>query len=133
MQRFPTYCTEMRLGSHDAWVDVAEEDRKFNTDHCVVGYLVARHWLLPEFICDAVRNHHALGEMGENAARSMVAIIQLAIEIYCRDRHVPNPEWERMKGDVLPELGLSDDALPEFVDVVLEQFRDATSQPSCAV
>lgn len=124
MQRFPTYCTEMRLGTPGCWVDLAEEDRKFNADHCVVGYLVSRHWHLPDFICDAIRYHHAIGELGQHEARSMVAIVQLAVDIYYLDHHVANPEWGHIKGDVLPELGFSEDTLPEFVDVMLERFHD---------
>jgi len=122
MQRFPTYCNEMKLGTPGIWTDLGEEDRKFNADHCVVGYLVARHWHLPEFICDAIRYHHAIGDLGLPEARSMVAIVQLAIDIYYRDQRIPNMEWESLKDDVLPELGLSEDALPEFVDVILERF-----------
>mgnify|MGYP001183760140 CR=1 FL=1 len=122
MQRFPTYCNEMKLGIPGIWIDLAEEDRKFNADHCVVGYLVARHWHLPGFICDAIRYHHAIGDLGLPEARSMVAIVQLAIDIYYRDQRIPNAEWESLKGDVLPELGLSEEALPEFIDIILERF-----------
>jgi HD-like signal output (HDOD) protein len=125
MQRFPTYCAEMKLGTLGIWIDLAEEDRKFNADHCVVGYLVARHWHLPEFICDAIRFHHAIGELGQHEARSMVAIVQLAVDIYYRDQRIASPEWERVRGEVLPELGLSEEALPEFVDIVLERFGSA--------
>ena len=122
MQRFPTYCQEMHLGEAGRWIDLAEEDRKFNTDHCVIGYLVARHWCLPDFICDAIRYHHAIGELGMHDARSMVAILLLAVEIHYRTMHAANPEWERVKAEVLPELGLDEDSLPEFVDVVVERF-----------
>ncbi|MBS1144764.1 MAG: hypothetical protein H6R14_2170 [Proteobacteria bacterium] len=122
MQRFPTYCAEMKLGTPGVWIDLAEEDRKFNADHCVVGYLVARHWRLPEFICDAIRYHHAIGELGAHDARSMVAIVQLAVDIYYRDQRISSPEWDLIKADVLPELGLSEEALPEFVDIILERF-----------
>ena len=30
MQRFPTYCAEMKFGTPGTWIDLAEEDRKFN-------------------------------------------------------------------------------------------------------
>lgn len=123
LQRFPSYCLEMRLGAPGSWVDWREEDRKFNTDHAVVGYLVARHWCLPGFICDAIRYQHAMGELGEHAARSMVAILQLAIDIHTRDQRIPNPDWEDAKEGVLSELGLDDDYLPEFIDVILERFH----------
>jgi len=123
LQRFPAYCAEMHLGEPGRWVDLDEEDRKFSADHSVVGYIVSRYWRLPEFICDAIRLHHHITEMGDHEARSMIAILQLAIEIYYRDQHVPNPEWARIKDEVMPELGLGDDTLPEFVDIVIERFH----------
>jgi len=123
MQRFSSYCAEMRLDEPGRWVDLADEDHKFNADHCVVGYLVARHWHLPDFICDAIRYHHDIRELGMHASRTMVAILQLAVEIYYRDQRVVNTEWDRVKPEVLPELGLNEDALPEFVDVILERFQ----------
>jgi HD-like signal output (HDOD) protein len=122
MQRFPTYCAEMKLGISGQWIDLAEEDRKFNADHCVVGYLIARHWNLPGFICDAIRYHHAIGEIGQHEARSIVAIVQLAVDIYYRDQRISSPEWDQIKAEVLPELGLNEASLPEFVDIVLERF-----------
>ncbi len=125
MQRFSSYCAEMHLEEPGRWVDLAAEDAKFSADHCVVGYIVARHWHLPDFICDAIRYHHAIEELGFHAARTMVAILQLAIEIYYRSQRVPNSEWERIRDEVLPELGLSDDSLPEFVDVIIERFHAA--------
>jgi len=127
LQRFPSYCRELRLGTPGHWTNWQEEDSKFNTDHAVVGYLVARHWCLPGFICDAIRYQHAMLELGDHDARSMVAILQLAIDIHARDQRVPNPDWDLVKAQVLPELGLSDDALPEFVDVVLERYGAAAA------
>ena len=113
----------MRLNEPGRWIELAEEDKKFSADHCVVGYLVARHWNLPEFICDAIRYHHEMSSMGLHAARSMVAILQMAMHLYYRDQAVPNPEWEGVQEDVLAELGLHEDALPEFIDVILEHFH----------
>lgn len=123
MQRFPTYCAEMKLDQPGCWTCMVEEDRKFNADHCVVGYLVARHWHLPEFICDAIRYHHAINELDMHASRTMVAILQLAIDIYYRDQRVPHPEWELVKDEVMAELGLDSDALLEFVDIIIERFH----------
>lgn len=123
MQRFSSYCAEMLLGQPGRWVELAEEDRKFNADHCVVGYIVARHWHLPDFICDAIRYHHDIRELGLHASRTMVAILQLAVDIYYRDQRVANPEWELVREEVLSELGMSDDGLLEFVDVIIERFH----------
>lgn len=123
MQRFPSYCAEMQLGVPGVWTNLREEDRKFSADHAVVGYIVARHWHLPDFICDAIRYHHDIREIGQHAARTMVAIIQLAVEIYYRDQRIDNPDWLPVKDEVLPELGLNEEALPEFVDVILERYQ----------
>lgn len=123
MQRFSTYCAEMHLGEPGRWIELAEEDKRFSADHCVVGYIVARHWSLPEFICDAIRYHHDIKQLGLHASRSMVAILQLAIEIYYHDLHIDNPEWPLVEEEVLAEMGLHRDAVPEFIDIVLERFH----------
>jgi HD-like signal output (HDOD) protein len=125
MQRFPSYCAEMKLGVAGRWTDLATEDRKYNADHCVVGYLVARHWRLPGFICDAIRYHHLIREPGLEEARTMAAILQLAIEFYHRVHYGENDEWALIQADVLGELGLAEEGLPEFVDIVLERFHAA--------
>ncbi|MEY2632148.1 MAG: hypothetical protein RIR00_802 [Pseudomonadota bacterium] len=126
MQRFSTYCKEMHLTEPGRWASLAEEDRRFNADHCVVGYLVARHWNLPDFISDAIRYHHDIEQLGQHASRTMVAILQMSIEIYHRYQQVPNPEWEQVAGLVLDELGLHPDSVSEFIDDILEQFHART-------
>lgn len=123
LQRFGAYCKEMNLGEQGRWVELGSEDRKFNANHCVVGYIVARHWHLPDFICDAIRYHHDIRELGMHASRTMVAIVQLAVELYYRTQHVDNPEWADIASEVLPELGLCAETLPEFADIVIERYH----------
>ena len=126
MQRFSTYCKAMRLEEPGRWVDLAAEDARFNADHCVVGYLVARHWKLPDFICEAIRCHHDIKRLDYHAARTMVAILQFAVHLYHLDVRLDNPEWESIRQEVLEELGLSDDSLPELIDVIRERYHAAT-------
>jgi HD-like signal output (HDOD) protein len=125
MQRFTTYCKTMRLEEPGGWMDIGEEDARFNADHCVVGYLVARHWKLPDFICDAVRYHHDITRLDNHAARTMVAILQLAIHVYYQDQSLTHPEWPEVSGAVLDELGLREDALPEWIDVILDRYQQS--------
>ena len=127
MQRFSTYGKDMRLEDPGNWVNLAEEDARFNADHCVIGYLVAKHWRLPDFICDAVRFHHDRGRIDDHATRSMVAILQLAIQIYTMDQGHDNVEWTAVRGEVLEELGLRDEFLPELVDVILDRYHRKVS------
>lgn len=130
MDRFQTYCEVMHLGDPNTWIDLAEEDARFNADHSVVGYLVARHWSLPDFICEAIRYHHEYDPDIPFTTKSMVAIIQLATEIYYRDRHIRNPEWVAAEKEVLQELGISPEGLPEYVDIILEQYHAQTDEHS---
>lgn len=123
MQRFPAYCETMPHDQPDSWLDIAEEDARFNADHCVVGYFVGRHWKLPDFICDAIRYHHDMTHLDNHAARTMVAILQLAIHIYCHDRRIDNAEWKSVQKEVLDELGMHESALPEFIDIIFERYH----------
>jgi HD-like signal output (HDOD) protein len=123
MQRFSTYCKEMSLDVPGRWTSLAEEDRRFNADHSVIGYLIGRHWKLPDFICDAIRYHHEIRSMGNHAARTMVAILQLAVQLFYLDARADNPEWAGVRDTVAEELGLHVDALPEFTDEILERYH----------
>lgn len=123
MQRFPEYCESLHLDVASCWPNLAEEDKKFNVDHCSVGYLVARHWNLPDFVCAAIQYHHELprGELG--AAASLVAILQLAIHFYHRLTRVPDPLWEKIGLGVVAELGIHPDDLQGFYDDIVERFH----------
>ena len=123
MQRFSTYCKSMRLDEPGCWTNLREEDARFNADHCVVGYLVGRHWKLPDFICDAIRYHHDISRLENHAARTMVAILQLAINAYYQVLRTHNPEWDEVRVEVLDELGIHEEALPEFMDIILERYH----------
>lgn len=123
MQRFPTYCKAMHLDEPGCWLDLIEEDKRFNADHCVVGYLVGKHWKLPDFICDSIRFHHDIRSLGNHAARTMVAILQLAIQLYYQDLRIANPEWLSVRDEVSEEIGMHADALPEFMDEILERYQ----------
>ncbi len=36
----------------------AAEQFYYGTDHCAVGYHIAKHWNLPEALCEVIRHHH---------------------------------------------------------------------------
>lgn len=127
MQRFSTYGKDMRLEEPGNWVALAEEDARFNADHCVIGYLVAKHWKLPDFICDSIRFHHDLGRIDNHAARTMVAILQFAIQLYSLDQGFGNAEWAMVSAEVLDELGLREEFLPELIDVILDLYHRQVS------
>jgi len=125
MQRFPTYCAELHLDEPGRWTDLKEEDRRFAADHCVVGYLVACHWHLPRFVCDAIRFHHEIDTLDDRAARSMAAILCMATHAYESIMQAGSPEWARVGNDVLGELGLHAAAGGEYVDDLIDRYEEA--------
>lgn len=123
MERFPSYCRTLELDKQLVWFSLAAEDSNYQTDHSVVGYFVAKHWKLPDSICDAIRFHHDLPRLDDHDARSMVAILQMAFHLLCRNLHIDNPEWGQTAWVVLDELGMDEASLPEFMDEILERFN----------
>lgn len=124
MQRFPDYCKALQLENTCCWPNLSDEDERFHVDHCSVGYLVAKHWNLPDFVCAAIQYHHEMprGEMG--AACTLVAIIQLASHFYHRITRVDDPLWPKIREFVLSEVGIHTDGEQEYFDEISERFLD---------
>ncbi len=122
MQRFPQYCNTLHLNKACCWPSLTEEDAQFNVDHTSIGYLVARHWKLPDFVCKAILYHHdmPLDEVG--SVRTLVSILQLATHFYHRIGRVEDPVWNKLRTEVLAEIGLDPDAEQEYFELISEQF-----------
>lgn len=121
MQRFPDYCQEFRLNEGLNWPDYLKEDKRYRTDHVVVGYLVAKNWKLPQFICQAIRYHHDLLHV-EHAARTMVSILQIASHLQNRIHQQKDKEWPSIRKQALEEVGLDEKYANEFIDDVIDTF-----------
>jgi HD-like signal output (HDOD) protein len=121
MQRFPQYCQTFRLNQGSHWPDFYEEDIHFQTDHTIVGFLVTKHWNLPEYICQAVRFHHDLLHV-DHAALTLVSILQMARHLHKKLHHIKDTEWGQMGDQVLEEIGVGREGSIEFMEDVLETF-----------
>lgn len=123
MLRFPDYCDKLNLKDACCWPNLSDEDAHFQLDHSSVGYLVARHWKLPDFICQAILYHHELPDQETGTVRTLVAILQLAIHYYHRMGRVADPVWVAMGPEVLAELGISTDMADEYYETITERFH----------
>lgn len=101
------------------WPDVVAEDQRHDTDHAVVGYLAAKHWRLPGYVCDAIRRHHEPININDKAA-TMVAILQTAIHIYNVNAMKDDRDWPGFRPKALNEIGVSEDGLKEFEEDIYE-------------
>lgn len=123
MQRFPDYARVFDMGRGYDWPDIAEEDARFNVDHCAIGYLVARHWRLPDFVCNALRYAHVLPDEEVGTTRTLVAIILLATNHFQRISTAADPHWPAQRKGVLDELGIAGDGEQEYFEEISEQFH----------
>lgn len=122
MQRFPEYCAKLHSDNSNIWPDLTVEDSLFNVDHCSIGYLVAHHWKLPDFICKAILYHHEMPHEELGAVRTLVAILQLAIHFYHLVTHTDDQLWEKIREEVLYELGIHLEEEQSYYEEIIEKF-----------
>lgn len=101
------------------WPDVWAEDARFKTDHAVVGHLAARHWKMPDYVCQAVRWHHEIVNVDDQAA-TLVAILQTARHIYNVHALKDDREWAEQETAALNEIGVAKEGLKEFEEDIVE-------------
>ena len=80
-----------------------------------------RIWL-PDFICKAIMSRQEIPHEELGAVRSLVAILQLAVHLYCRITRTEHPFWQKIRKDVLMELGIHLDTEQEYYEEITEQF-----------
>jgi HD-like signal output (HDOD) protein len=122
MQRFPDYCRALRFDDAARWPAITDEDARFNVDHCSIGYIVARHWNLPDFVCAAIRYHQEMPRDELGATKTLIAILQLAVQFYYRLAGGRNAIWPRIRTAVLDELGIHVDGEHEYFEEISERF-----------
>ena len=105
------------------WPNVPAEDAKFNTDHAVVGYLAAKHWKLPNYVCQAVRWHHDPVNVDDQAA-TLVAIMQTAKHIYNINSMQDDSDWTNHETRALEEIGVAREGLKEFEEDIVDRARE---------
>lgn len=124
MQRFPAYCNRTGLdGIANKWADVRTEDRLFASDHAVIGFLLAKHWRLPDFVAQAVRYHHEGGRALGRPTDALIAVLQLAMHLYALEVMAQEGDEGFDEGEVCATLEISADELPELCEQVIESFH----------
>ncbi len=120
MLRFPNYTASfIKENLQDTKEPITtREDKIFNTNHTIVGYIVGRSWALPDSIRETILLHHnneAFATTGTLAKQ--VALLTLAKQI-CHSYHKEgcDPMWI-MLGDKITELfNLTADDVEDLTD-----------------
>ncbi len=132
MKRFDGYLSELQHAYASSYERVIDyENEKFNTNHCVVGYYMAKSWNLPTHLCLSIAEHHNTKQIFETKdgrnqlQKTLLAILKVAEHI-CGNYKVLghqnlDAEWENSSKDILEHLGLSnydiDDLKEAFIDM----------------
>lgn len=125
MQRFPGYCESMMKPDSLDLPSLREEDERYNVDHASIGYLVARHWRLPDFVAQGILHYGDVPREELGAVRSLVAILHLAIHCHHALHGIYNAAWPRIGDEVMRELGLHPDGLADYLADIREAFEVA--------
>ena len=117
MQRYPNYAEVMHTAYGQADEPINKiENRLLQTNHCVVGYYVAKSWKLPRYLCEAIHDHHnAVDVIADDRAdarkRTLLAVLKIAEHLCGNYRHLGEQsedyEWQRLSTVALEYVGLS--------------------------
>ena len=95
MQRFPDYKETLRQANQSADRAFTEvEDARHQTNHAVVGNLLAANWGQPQTLRDAIRMHHELDVFASALPPAVLNLIALGILA----EHIENG-YARLGGD----------------------------------
>ena len=122
MQKHADYCATMATEPCPCWPQIFAEDKRCATDHCAIGYLVARHWKLPDFVASAILYHAEMPSEELGAVRSLVAILHLASYCQALINGYAAELWPALAGDVLAELGIHPEDANDFCSDIVERF-----------
>lgn len=126
LQKYPNYMEVCRESYGEEVDNIAEyESIKLKTNHCIVGYYVAKSWQLNKDVAEIIRDHHHLTTTADKSAYfkgndqdDLVCLLKMSEHI-CRlykrlGSQEQDNEWERINETVLDHVGLSS---PDFTDL----------------
>lgn len=125
MEKFDDYSQTMQNAYNASNIRITEiENKRYATNHAVLGYMVARTWKLPEHLRIAIRDHHNFDrlsfdtESSNTEADTMLAILKMAEHIArvhaVLGKDHEDREWDSIKAGIFSFLGISE---PDFLDI----------------
>ena len=128
MNRFPDYISTLKAANTETQLSfTAVEQARHNTDHALVGAMMARSWGLPPTIVLAIRLHHDYAvfldskvapEVSRLIALGLVA--EVAIQRFARLHSTV--EWEKGGDYVAGALVLAPSEVEDWIEQLVEDF-----------
>lgn len=138
MNRYAHYPDVIRSAYLEPFIRVTEtENRLLGSNHAVLGYLISRSWKLPDYLSEAIAEHHRVEEVfdehtaGDQRKKNLLAILKLAettcLESYAIASVDQDFEFLRIKDMILSYIGISEydfhDIQGEVTEKGLHQVR----------
>ncbi|WP_155079571.1 HDOD domain-containing protein [Piscirickettsia salmonis] len=118
--------------SDEEWDLTSLEDSRYQTNHAVIGYYVAKGWQLPDVMAEVIHYHHDLDYMrqgltqGAEQAFKMLALLKMAEHIVGLYKSLGQSdvdhEWSRIQGGCLDALDLSEYEFEELADLIYDKM-----------
>jgi HD-like signal output (HDOD) protein len=132
-QRFPGYGQTLQAANAETLGSFTEvESRAHQTDHALIGALMARSWGVSQTVCLAIRLHHDYAvfrdpHVAEPVARliAMGLIAELAIQSFAGLNS--SNEWLRGGEAAMGALMLSEPDVQELVEDLVTGFSDGAA------
>ncbi|NQZ09730.1 MAG: HDOD domain-containing protein [Algicola sp.] len=123
--KFQDYFKILKVADKTVKYTLAElEERKYKTNHAVVGYFISSTWQLPRPICQQVLRHHDrtfLSNLDHSNDQLIYAVIKLAENAFSHHHNGEDtPDWSYCQESVLEVLEFDDDELKDIVEDIEE-------------
>ena len=128
MQRFPDYTATLGAANRSETQAFTEvEQAAHQTDHALIGALMARAWGLPKMVSDAIRAHHDYAVFqdphspeGVTRLIAMGLVAELAIQRFAGMNE--SREWDKGGDAAAGALMLGDADIEEWTERLVEDF-----------
>lgn len=130
MHRFPDYVQTLKAANEDRERSfTAIEQQAHQSDHALIGALMARTWCLPPTVALAIRLHHDYEVfLDPNVPREVARLISMSILVEeAIQRHAQmhsNAEWSKGGDYVASTLAMEAAEVDEWIDQLVETFAD---------
>jgi HD-like signal output (HDOD) protein len=120
IQRFPHYRETLRRANDTRWIGTTQvEESETGTSHSILGYFLARAWLLPDHISKAILLHHDIDAFTDkattNETRNLIGVGHLAEHVQqVWMGNADNAEWNRAGPVVARHFALHDEDISDL-------------------
>jgi len=105
------------------------EEKRYQTNHAILGYFVASSWHLPKNICNLILRQHDYDFLSKHSGSEeelMFSVLKASENmLQMAKRQTLSPDWNEIGGDVLDILGITASDYQDVVDIFTDQLMEA--------